>query len=121
MLAISRSLVTVKPTGNYIEWAMEVAPPAREDRDSFREEVESNGNAYLIEDPDTEDINEARALLARHWRAIANEEFEAWWTDEAEWPELKDFADFERFFMWSHVEMVLDTLDTKIEKEGEEL
>ena len=118
MLAINRSLITVKPTGNYIEWAMQVEPPALGEKESFLEEVNRTGNAYLIEDTDTPDVMEARALLARRWRAIADEEFQSWWTDKTEWPELNSLEDFERYFMWPHHEIVLDALSNKIEKKG---
>lgn len=81
----------------------------------------NEGNLYLIEDLQTGSPEEAGQLIRKYWREIAEEEFEAWCTDDEAWPRLKSIKDFGEYFRWEVRDMIHDLCDEPIEHDDEDL
>jgi hypothetical protein len=112
---LNRDAYLVKPKKKYTDWVCYVDETARsEDVDNL---LASAGTIYLLEELDTGGSAEAETSLNRHWRGIAESEFESWWTNEADWPKLKCIADFEEYFSWTYVEMVYDLSTGRLTRE----
>ena len=109
--SINRSALMIYHTEAYLDWAQST---------DGQRPLSAEGNVYLIAELETGDREEVRRQLATCWRRIAEEEFDAWWTDETAWPELRTIRDFEKYFRWEYREMVCDVLDTPVEHDDEE-
>ncbi|MBC2593525.1 hypothetical protein H5P28_04545 [Ruficoccus amylovorans] len=115
--SINRSVVIITPKKAYIEWANSCA--TLEDEPEWGPD-DLTGNAYLMEENATGSDDEFRYYVEKHWRDIADEEFMAWCTVEDTWPELRNVADFERYFKWECRELVFDLADDDLVLEDDE-
>lgn len=113
---LNRDAVVVKPKRKYLDWmrATDEEAATATDGELFR----ACGTIYLFEPLETATTAEAGEALHSHWREIATSEFEGWWTDEADWPTLKTFADFEAYFEWTYVELIADLGGPRLRLEG---
>lgn len=112
---LNRDAYLIKPKKKYVDWVRYVDETAQpKDLESL---LSSTGTIYLLEELATGDVAEAKSQLNRHWRAIAESEFDAWWTDADDWPKLKSVADFELYFDWTYVEMVFDLIPGSLLRE----
>jgi hypothetical protein len=109
-------MVLVYPTEKYIEWLQSVDPQYKED--DARAIREGEPTAYLFEALDTGTQEEFDALMERHWRDIAKEEFASWYDSPSEWPKLNTLTDFDQYFEVESVEVVLDAADGPMKKGG---
>lgn len=112
---LNRDAYLIKRKQKYADWVHAVDETAKDD--SIEDILSRSGTIYLIDELETGMHAEAEAELENHWRTIADAEFEGWWTNEDDWPELKNIADFLEYFEWSHVEMVHDLGVYEIELE----
>lgn len=103
---LNRDAYLVKPTKKFTGWLRYVDEKA-EDKDADKL-LASPGTIYLLDELDTGDSAEAAVVMQKYWREIAESEFEAWWTNEADWPRLSTIADFDEYFDWVYVEMIND-------------
>mgnify|MGYP001828166261 CR=1 FL=1 len=95
---LNRDAYLVKPTRKFADWVRDVDDTTKpEDPDVL---LASSGTIYLLDELDTGDSAEAKAVMRSYWRRIAESEFEAWWTNEADWPRLISIADFDEYFTW---------------------
>jgi hypothetical protein len=111
--SINRSafIITIKET--YKEWARSLD-------DDEPDEIESEGNIYLVPEIDLVAEKQVRDHLKRFWKSIAEEEFFSWCTDPEQWPELKTIRDFEKFFAWEFREILYDLVEEPILSEDDE-
>ena len=112
---LNRDAYLVKPKRKFAEWMRFV------DETSTPEIEESLlsgcGTIYLLEELGSGSSTEAREELNGHWREIAASEFEAWWTNEPDWPKLTSIVDFEKYFEWTYVDMIHDLSTTSLLRE----
>ena len=108
---INRCALVLEPTEVYLAWAKE-CPEGDPDLtlDDLREE---GGSVYLIPEIDAE----PETWLKRHFKALFEEELEAWCTDDAFWPEKRTYKVFQSFFEVRFHSMVFDAATGPIEKE----
>ncbi len=100
---IDRCALLVRPTWKFAEWlrSLDDAPPVDE-RSVFIQTV------YLVEYVDQIDAPTAVSLLEAYFLDIASSEFGAWWTDENDWPILRNLDDFFQYFECAPSETVID-------------
>ena len=103
---LNRDAYLVKPTKKFTDWLRYVDDATEpEDADNL---LASPGTIYLLDELDTGDSAEAKVVMQNYWRRIAGSEFEAWWTNEPDWPRLNSIAEFDEYFTWIYVEMIND-------------
>ena len=105
--SINRSVVTITHLKAYLDWAKSL--DTSEDIP-----VPEDGNAYLMEEIETGTLEEVEHYLRGYWRRIADEEFESWSRVPEEWPKLKSFNDFKRYFGFECRELLFDLCDSPL-------
>jgi hypothetical protein len=107
---VNRGAVIVKYKGPFIQWINDADPS--EDKPAITiQNANQERTVYLISDDDAENIEEW--IRANHITPFENE-LEGWYTDEALWPENRDYK---TFMEWCQVEchsLVIDTVGGKI-------
>ena len=103
---LNRDAFLVKPRKKFTDWLRYVDEEMKED--DADDLLASPGTIYLHDELKTGDRTEAEAVMQNSWRNIAESEFEAWWTNEPDWPRLTTIADFDEYFTWVYVDMIND-------------
>jgi len=100
---IDRCALIVRPTWKFAEWLRTLdADPIRDDTSVFIQ------NVYLVEFVDQLDATATTAVLEVYYLDIAASEFGAWWTDEQDWPAIRNLNDFFQYFECAPSETVID-------------
>ena len=76
-------------------------------------EVQREPTVYLI----PQDRTEPKTYIRRHFKAIFEEELNAWYTDPDMWPKERSFNTFKKFFTVQIGTMVFDLGGGQIIKE----
>jgi hypothetical protein len=96
---VNRAAVIVRPAKPYLDWASRLDEGEDDDLPEQLKVLEKRVSVYLVaEDPNEE---EESAPLANYFKTIFENELEAWWTDEADWPKNRTL---ELFLQWFNVE-----------------
>ena len=107
---VNRYAVVLAPTEAYLEWAREC--PER-DPELTLELLREDGTVYLIPETNAEPDN----WLRRNYAAMFEHELDAWYTDDAFWPEDRSFKTFQKFFEVRFCSMVFDMGNGRIVRE----
>ena len=83
----------IKPTQLYINWAQSLPRPIE---DLTLAELRENCTALLL--PPVIDLQEADIYIRKLWPVLFEQELESWATNEALWPEQRDYDMFCRWF-----------------------
>ena len=99
---LDRDAFVIKPTSRFLTWL--------ESLDSGLQPVpdEISPTIYMTKELPSSEPEVVARCLARLWPRIAEEEFNAWWTDPADWPEIHGLPEFFEYFECTRVEMVFD-------------
>jgi len=109
--SINRFAVLLEPGEPYLTWAKVYPDP---DPELTMEKLRlEGGSIYLI--PDTCDNPEN--WLKRNFKALFEEELNAWCSAEHLWPARRTYKSFRSFFNISFHSMLFDTLKSPIEKD----
>jgi len=109
MRALNRSTLLVRPKEPYVSWAASVDAAAKEDENYVRNQY----SIYLVA-PDPNARKES-APLEWYYEEIFELELDAWHTDEAAWPENRDFDTFQKWFDVRAMSLLIDLDDSPIE------
>ncbi len=109
---LNRGVVIVRPKQPYLDWA------AGLDDSGIVPDPNGEQTVYLI--PSYEDDEGAWEILATLHPAIFENELYGWHTDEAAWPEGRDFAMFKEWFAIELHSVVEDLCDFEIVDEDDE-
>lgn len=110
---INRSIITITHLKPYLDWGKSLDT-------GENIPVPKDGNAYLMEEIATGTAEEVEFYLKKHWREIADEEFESWSRLPSEWPKLNSLADFKKYFTFEHRELVFDLCDHLLRRDYED-
>ncbi|WP_269527171.1 hypothetical protein [Coraliomargarita parva] len=81
------------------------------------QEIKAASTVYLVDEVMTGTKEEIVDIMERSYLEIAIQEFAAWWTVEEDWPLISDLKEFEGYFKWKLIEMIMDTTDQAYETE----
>ncbi len=87
---LNRGVLIVRPRQPYLDWA------AALDDSGLTPDPDDEQTVYLI--PSFDDDDDARGILQEIYAEIFERELDAWHTDEAAWPQNRDFAMFKEWF-----------------------
>ena len=87
---LNRGVLIVRPRQPYLDWA------AGLDDSGLVPDPDDERTIYLI--PSFEDDDEAWAILKEVYAEVFERELDGWHTDEAAWPQNRDFAMFQEWF-----------------------
>ncbi|HRQ89329.1 MAG TPA: hypothetical protein PLA50_11055 [Bacteroidia bacterium] len=100
---IDRCALVVRPTWKFAEWLNSL------DTDPVEDETEIFINTvYLVDFIEGLDVTATTAVLEAYHLDIAASEFGAWWTDESDWPAIRNLNDFLQYFECVPSETVID-------------
>jgi len=99
---IDRCALIVRPTWKFAEWVNSLDGGNLAETDVMIQTV------YLVEFEESLDAVTTADLLDRYLLDIAANEFGAWWTDETDWPPLRNINDFFQYFECHPSETVID-------------
>lgn len=111
LFLLNRQAYIVKPTRHFLQWLASVGTSSHPMPDEIEPTVD-----LLGEEDETGPEAFARCL-GRDWSRIAEEEFNAWWTDRSDWPEIRGLPGFFEYFECSIVDMVFDLERKPIKRE----
>jgi hypothetical protein len=109
---LNRGVVIVRPKRPYLDWA------AGLDDSELVPDPNAEQTVYLI--PSYGDDEEAWEILERMHPAIFENELYGWHTEEAAWPQGRDFAMFKAWFKIELHSVVEDLCDYEIVDEDAE-
>lgn len=87
---LNRGVLIVRPRQPYLDWA------AGLDDSGLVPDPDDERTIYLI--PGYEDDDQAWAILEEVYAEVFARELDGWHTDEAAWPQNRDFAMFQEWF-----------------------
>jgi hypothetical protein len=87
---LNRGVLIVRPRQPYLDWA------AGLDDSGIVPDPNDERTIYLI--PGYEDDDQAWAILEEVYAEVFERELDGWHTDEAAWPQNRDFAMFQEWF-----------------------
>lgn len=100
---IDRCALIVRPTWKFAEWVNSLEGELfHNDEEIFIETV------YLVEFTDHLDAASTTDWLEAYYLDIVVSEFGAWWTDENDWPPIRNLNDFFQYFECRPSETVID-------------
>jgi hypothetical protein len=102
MKVLNRAALVVRPKEPYIRWATGLDKDAPHYRSNLREQVE----VYLV--PEYENDPDGTRAIRQVFSTIFASELDAWHTDPARWPQVRDLATFHEWFAVEFVSMVTD-------------
>ena len=105
---VNRSAVTLCVKQPFYEWLRSLPNPV----DLTIEEVNREPQVYLL--PDYAYESDKEGLLAECCDALFEEQLEAWWTVETDWPEGRDLTLFRKWFDVEFHSVVLDLVDAPL-------
>lgn len=100
---VNRSIVIVRPKQPCIDWVNRLSD---EEPTVSLEEVRRDASIYLI--PEFENEHQVKQILKTYFSMIFEHELWSWMTDEATWPENRDFKTFKQWFHCEFHDLVLD-------------
>lgn len=103
---LNRSAVLVVPKESFCDWLQSKAPA--DDPESLKSEIQENPNVYLIDEVDGPVAEAVKEAMEKCFVEIAMHEFFSWWSDENDWPVLRNLEEFEQYFSWRCHELVVD-------------
>ncbi|GGX97820.1 hypothetical protein GCM10007160_26820 [Litchfieldella qijiaojingensis] len=108
MKLLNRSALSVKPTQAFVDWINSLEPTVGDD-DLTLADVDRENTVYLIPEMDTPEALEA--FVRERYMEILESELRAWEEDERQWPEILDWALFQRFVQVEHSYLAIDLDD----------
>lgn len=102
LVYIDRCAFVVRPTWKFAEWLNQFDEPIADENQVFIQTV------YLVDFHEQLDLATTADLLDQYFIEIAASEFAAWWTDEQDWPQIRNLQDFFEYFECSPSETVID-------------
>jgi hypothetical protein len=87
---LNRGVLIVRPRQPYLDWA------AGLDNSGLVPDPDDEQTIYLI--PSFEDDEEAWKIVEEIYAEVFERELDGWHTDEAAWPQNRDFAMFKEWF-----------------------
>lgn len=112
MYVVSRNLVVLKPTTQFLRWLKNLPDPTDE---LTLDELHQDCTALLI--PEVSNQVEARLYIEHIYLHLFEMELESWCRDASLWPQQRDLQTFRE---WIHLEVhseVVDLLPDDLEKE----
>jgi hypothetical protein len=91
---LNRAVLIVRPKQPYFDWAASL------DDSGILPDVAGEQTVYLI--PEYENDDDANQVLETVFREVFENELYGWHTDEATWPQRRDF---ETFLQWFSIEL----------------
>jgi hypothetical protein len=110
---INRTALIVKPLKPYWDWANNIEDGVPKEQKNFNAS-DMDATIYLISELEPDEIT---YHIEAMYNEIFEDELEAWWTDEKDWPKNRTFSMFKEWFEVSVSSMVYDTLKEEITKE----
>ncbi len=107
---VNRVALVVRPREPYAAWANAVDDEAEYDLAVHRNEPE----VFLLPVWAADDLD---AAIAEHWKAIFEQELEAWCTDDTAWPRKRTLAMFRDWFEVGLAEPVWDLATEELERD----
>ena len=111
--SLNRTALIVKPLKPYWDWANNIDDGVPKEQKNFSK-TEMDTTVYLIPDLDPAEINDHIEAV---FPEIFEDELEAWWTEEKDWPKNRTFAMFKEWFEISIAPLVYDTVEEDLVKE----
>ena len=105
---VNRSAFIVRPREPYMQWAASLEPGP----DKVSETLSDHVSVYLA--PQDETGEKETPPLEDYFGEIFEEELEAWCLDESQWPQLRDFKTFQKWFEVSGQSLITDLGDEPI-------
>lgn len=100
---IDRCALAVRPTWKFAHWLNGLdALPIPDETEIFVQ------TTYLVDFVEQLDAHATADLLDLYFLDIAASEFGAWWTEESDWPPIRNVADFLQYFECIPSETVID-------------
>lgn len=106
---VRRSALTLKPKKPFQDWLTNIDP---DDKDI---DLTQDSIVYLL--PDFEETRQMGNWLKKNFDQLFCDQMNNWYTDESCWIPNRTFKLFKEWFDYSLHTMIMDTLDTPIEKE----
>ncbi len=91
---LNRAVLIVRPRQPYLDWAASL------DDSGLLPDVTGEQTVYLVPEFETDD--EAQQVLEMVFAGVFANELWGWHTDEAAWPQQRDF---ETFLLWFSIEL----------------
>lgn len=110
---VNRDVLIVFYKQPFIDWVNFVYDDDKVECPTLMEH--DQGNVYLIPEFNTQD--EAMEYVREHYRDIFENELFGWCEDDESWPQDLTWEFFERCFHYSWQSVVVDTMETEIQKE----
>ena len=112
MRIVNRSACMVKPKQPYVDWAnsldeQEIAPDT----------LSGEHRVYLL--PEWDDAPQFQRWLRKNYLTIFENELQAMWQDETDWPAIRDYKTFRAWFDIEYGSEVFDLSGRPLEAEGE--
>lgn len=109
---INRTLLTLRPNENFLEWLQQTGDENAEIRE---EDLWEDSNAYLIEEVDNE--SDLEEVLKARYRELFVAELSDWVDDDQLWPEDLSYESFCNFFQAEVQTVVIDLVDEALQRE----
>lgn len=108
MKLLNRSALSVRPTQEFVDWINGLEPTMGHE-DLALIDVARESTVYLI--PEMESPDALEAFVRERYSDILETELSAWEEDESQWPEMLDWALFERFLRYEYSYLAIDLDD----------
>jgi hypothetical protein len=99
MNILNRSAITITPKQPFVDWANALTPEL-----PMQLDVLGESHTYLT----NPDFDNAEKHLKKYFKQVFEEELEAIWTDENDWPQKRDFQTFCLWFDFEISDWVQD-------------
>lgn len=103
MKVYNRSAITINYKKPFVDWNNQLTSDFQMD-----ENILGESKTYLTQ----ENFDDPIALVKKYCKAIFDLELEGIWTDEADWPQKREFKTFNEWFSFEVSDWVVD-LDRK--------
>lgn len=101
---INRSAITVRARQPFLDWLLKLPDPTG--TKTTLEEINEDRTVYLLPEYDHDD--EREDLLTHFFDMLFESQLEAWWTDDAQWPLVRDLKTFNEWFEVEHHSIIED-------------
>lgn len=106
---LNRSLVIVKVKEPFQKWLQALPEPF----DATLEVLNQDPSCYLL--PQYEDDSEREHLMGQIFDYIFEEQLYSYWTQESDWPSIRDLETFKQWFSLEFSSLVEDLVDLPLE------
>ena len=111
--SINRTAFIVKPLKPYWDWANSIPDGVPREQKNFGS-TELDTTVYLVADLDTTEVKDHIEAM---FPEIFEDELEAWWTEEKDWPKNRTYKMFKEWFEVSVSSLVYDTVEEELVRE----